>query len=220
MIAFLTATLAGLVAGGAHVLAGADHLAVVAPLAARRPHRAWAAGLRWGGGHAAGVALVGAAALIFREVLPLDAVSSWSERLVGMSLVGIGLWALTGLLTRWRAQRSSARQLGSDGEARPPSGGPPRAEDGAAVAVGVLHGTAGGAHLVGVLPALALSTRVAAGGYIAAFGLGTIAAMTLFAYGVGVLEGRSAAVGARARTGFMAACAATSIAVGLWWLAP
>lgn len=220
MLAFMTAALAGLVAGGAHVLAGADHMAVVAPLAARRPARAWGAGLRWGAGHAAGVALVGAAALLFRELLPLDAVSSWSERLVGMSLVGVGLWVLMGLVRRYHRRPPSG---GGDGRRHRPHGPDatgPDAEGRAAVAVGVLHGTAGGAHLVGVLPALALSTRTAAGAYIVAFGLGTISAMTLFAYGVGVLERRSASVGARARNGFMAACALTSIAVGVWWLVP
>lgn len=220
MAAFMTAVLAGLVAGGAHVLAGADHMAVVAPLAARRPRRARAAGLRWGAGHAVGVALVGAAALVFRELLPLDALSSWSERLVGMSLVGIGLWALMVPLGR---HRSEATEMGDDGsgtDGRPCRDGHGSHEGRAALAVGILHGTAGGAHLVGVLPALALATRAAAAAYMVAFGLGTIAAMTLFACSVGLLERSSAAVGARARNGFMAACAVTSIAVGLWWLVP
>ena len=47
--------------------------------------------------------------------------------------------------------------------------------------MGVLHGVAGSSHFFGVLPALALPTTSAAVLYIGAFGVGTVAAMTIFA---------------------------------------
>ena len=71
----ITAAVAGLSAGAIHVLAGPDHLAAVAPLAADREQRPWAAGLLWGLGHAAGVVVVGVAALLLREVLPVERLS-------------------------------------------------------------------------------------------------------------------------------------------------
>ena len=50
----------GFAAGFAHVISGADHLAALAPFAARREqHAAWRLGLHWGLGHACGVALIG-----------------------------------------------------------------------------------------------------------------------------------------------------------------
>ena len=55
----------------------------------------------------------------------------------------------------------------------------------ASFAVGLLHGVAGSSHFFGVLPALALPTPAASFGYIAAFGLGTVVAMTAFAGAVG-----------------------------------
>src|ERR1039458_1913039 len=55
MIAVLTGLLAGLI----HVWTGPDHLTAIAPLAVRRPERAWIPGARWGLGHSAGVAVVG-----------------------------------------------------------------------------------------------------------------------------------------------------------------
>jgi hypothetical protein len=55
----------------------------------------------------------------------------------------------------------------------------------AAFVVGVLHGVAGSSHFFGVLPALALPTPAASFSYIAAFGLGTVAAMTVFAGAIG-----------------------------------
>ena len=54
----IEAIVGGLAAGSIHVLAGPDHLAAVAPLAAERETRPWRAGLLWGVGHAAGVVVV------------------------------------------------------------------------------------------------------------------------------------------------------------------
>jgi len=88
------ALIAGLSAGAIHVLAGPDHLAAVAPLAADRHRRPWTAGMLWGLGHAGGVLLVGIAALVLREVLPLERLSASSERLVGLVLIGIGVWGI------------------------------------------------------------------------------------------------------------------------------
>ncbi|MBI5362186.1 MAG: High-affinity nickel transporter, partial [Planctomycetes bacterium] len=48
---------AGLGAGALHALAGPDHLAGVAPFAARAGRRAWRVGVAWGVGHAAGALL-------------------------------------------------------------------------------------------------------------------------------------------------------------------
>src|SRR4051812_3383369 len=90
MIALLT----GLISGFVHVLTGPDHLTAVAPLAVRRPQRAWLPGVRWGLGHSAGVAVVGLLSLWLRDLIPVDWLSSWGERLVGIMLFGIGLWAL------------------------------------------------------------------------------------------------------------------------------
>ena len=86
--------IAGFAAGAGHVLAGPDHLGAVAPLAADSRQRAWQAGLRWGLGHTTGVLLVGLLFLLLRDVLPVDLISGWSERLVGMVLIGIGAWGL------------------------------------------------------------------------------------------------------------------------------
>lgn len=232
MTALLGAGLAGIVAGAIHVVTGPDHLAVVAPLAARDPVTSWRTGLRWGAGHAGGVALVGAAAVGLRELLPLATLASWSERLVGLSLIVVGVWAFLAL-RRVRAREGAsggvAGQLGhraghAPGHGRAHRAGEFRAGAGlagrAALGVGALHGTAGGAHLVGVLPALALSDRVAAGAYLLAFGLGTVAAMTVFAALVGRAGRHSLLAGPRAYAGLLGGCAAASVVVGVWWIVP
>jgi hypothetical protein len=194
MPAMLAATLAGLTAGLIHVLSGPDHLAAVAPLAGGR-RTAWRAGFLWGLGHSGGVLAVGLLALALRGALPIDALSSWSERIVGVTLVGIGLWGFTRVLRGPIHSHLHVR---------------------AAAAVGVLHGIAGSAHFLGVLPALALPSAAASFGYLSGFALGTVAAMSAFAGGLGFIGGSDAAP--RHRRWLLSASSAVAIVVGLVWI--
>ncbi len=96
----MTLAFAGLLAGFVHVLSGPDHLAAIAPYAVDGKSRAWRTGVRWGLGHAAGVLGVGLLVLALREALPVEAVSAWGERLVGLALIGIGIWGICAALAR------------------------------------------------------------------------------------------------------------------------
>jgi hypothetical protein len=190
----LAAALAGLAAGLIHVLSGPDHLAAVAPLAGGRG-RAWRAGFLWGLGHSGGVLAVGLLALALRGALPIEALSTWSERLVGVALVGVGLWGFTRVLRGPIHSHVHVR---------------------AAAAFGVLHGVAGSAHLLGILPALALPSAAASVGYLAGFGAGTVAGMTGFAEAFGWLGGHDDAP--RRRRWLLTASSAAAIVVGLVWI--
>lgn len=194
--------LAGLTAGLLHVLSGPDHLAAVAPLATETDRAPWRAGLQWGLGHTAGVVLVGALLVAFRDLLPLEAISAWSERIVGLALIGVGLWGLR------RAQGIAS--------GRPHSHGP--ATTGASFGMGLLHGLAGSSHLFGVLPALALPTRAGALAYLGGFGAGAVVAMSAFAAVVGRLAGPAGPAAAARHRALLLTCSAAAIAVGLWWL--
>ncbi|HEY7471550.1 MAG TPA: sulfite exporter TauE/SafE family protein [Gemmatimonadota bacterium] len=223
MSVILAAVFVGLLAGVAHVLAGADHLAAVAPLAAGGRGRAWRAGFRWGLGHAAGVTLVGTAAIALERSLPIGALTSWSESAVGVILIGIGIWAGMRARAALRDDREAAVHMHDHvaGHGQGPHGhGHRHLHDGrAALAVGLVHGTAGGSHILGVLPALALPTQAAGIAYLTAFGVGTVAAMTLFASAVGFVGRRASRSGRRVYAGLVGASAVLSIAVGAWWLA-
>ena len=223
---------AGLAAGSIHVLAGPDHLAAVAPLAADRGERAWKAGLLWGLGHASGVVVVGVAALLLREILPGERISGWSERLVGVVLIGIGAWGIRQAL-RYQVHAHSHAHDGhqhahvhvhrtENYHARVHSHGETaahshlRAE--AAFGVGILHGLAGSAHFLGILPALAFGLRSQAVTYVAAFGAGTIAAMTGFAVLIGWMSIWFVGAGAHMYRGLLCLFGAAAIGVGLFWM--
>lgn len=220
----LLVAVAGLAAGAIHVLAGPDHLAALAPLVADRRRRAWRAGARWGLGHAAGVLLVGAVALALRGWLPVERLSGWGERLVGVVLIGIGWWGLrraAGMSVHAHAHdhdggRHVHLHVHAPGRVHdePAHAGHPHA----AFAVGVVHGCAGGSHVFGILPALALPAVAASAAYLLAFGAGTVAAMGAFAAAVGFAARRFAPAGTAAARGLLGAAATAALLVGGYWL--
>lgn len=160
----------------------------------------WRAGLQWGLGHTAGVVLIGALLLAFRQLLPIDALSAWSERLVGVALIGVGVWGV------YRATQIGVKRLNSHVHAR------------ASFVMGALHGLAGSSHLFGILPALAFSSQVEGAAYLAGFGAGAIAGMTMFAALIGwaTRHARRRALGVH--RGLLYACSVAAVVVGGFWL--
>ena len=202
---------AGLAAGLLHVFSGPDHLAAVAPLAAdqaqqpalsettprdapRRRVEGWRTGLQWGIGHTIGVLLIASLLLLVREQLPLEAISAYSERVVGIALILVGGWGV------WKASHSRFK---------------PHSHGGASFGMGALHGLAGSSHLFGVLPALAFVTRIDAALYLAGFGAGAIAGMSAFSAAMGLLSSR---LNYRHSSGLLYASSAAALVVGGFWL--
>jgi hypothetical protein len=216
MLTLITGALAGVV----HVLSGPDHLAAVTPMAVDARERGWVSGWTWGLGHASGVVVVAVLAVSLRDVLPpIEAISAWSERIVGVALIAVGLWALRrstrigaaahahGALSHRhlhvQAGPSWLRRLGHAH---------------ASFCLGILHGVAGSSHFFGVLPALALPSLGASLIYIAAFGAGTVAAMTVFAAAIGTASVRLPN-GVLPQRAMMVAAATLAITVGSIWIA-
>ena len=218
----------GLVLGAIHVVSGPDHLAAVAPFAAESRRKAWDVGLRWGVGHAGGVLFVGLLSLLLRDWLPLEAISSWSERFVGVVLIGIGLWgvrrAMSGRVHTHEHEHNGAKHVhihthaGSTAHSHSHEGEVEHRHTHAAFAVGTLHGVAGSSHFLGVLPALAFPTMTEAVWYLAAFGLGTVTAMVVFSSLVGWSARSLAASSAQAYRQMMGFCSLSAVVVGGWWL--
>jgi cytochrome c biogenesis protein CcdA len=213
---------AGIIAGLIHVFSGPDHLAAIAPLAMKRQRGAWLNGLRWGMGHASGVVFVGILSLILRGVLPVDLISSWSDRLVGALLIGIGLWTLR------KALLIHTHAHDHDGEAHEHvhvhgrHGAKTHAvkrhiHTHAAFGIGTLHGLSGSSHFLAIIPALAMPSTALAVAYLSAYGAGTVLAMILFASAINSLSMRFAGT-AKVYRGFMFACSGVAMIVGCVWL--
>jgi ABC-type nickel/cobalt efflux system permease component RcnA len=90
MITFLL----GFIASLAHVVTGPDHLAAVTPLAIDSRKKSWIIGFSWGAGHTIGMLLIGLLFVLLKKVLPIEAISKYSETIIGCMLIIIGTWAL------------------------------------------------------------------------------------------------------------------------------
>lgn len=221
----MIALLSGLAAGAVHVITGPDHLAAIAPLALDKWKKAIAIGFRWGLGHSSGVLLVGLLALIARELIPVEVLSGWAERLVGVLLIGIGIWGLR----RSLQTRLHAHEHTHDGtthvhfhahgqrEAHPPVEKKAHSHAHAAFVVGTVHGIAGGSHFVGVVPALLFTNRVDGLMYLSAFGVGTVLGMIAFAAALGLASQRMEHHPTRLRW-VTSGASASAIALGCYWI--
>ena len=187
---------AGLAAGLLHVFSGPDHLAAVAPLAADRTRSQWRTGLQWGIGHTTGVLVIASLLLLVREQLPLQAISAYSERIVGIALILVGAWGV------WKASRSGFASHG-------------HSHSGASFTMGALHGLAGSSHLFGVLPALAFATRLESVLYLAGFGAGAVIGMSAFSAANGLVSHK---IPHRHSSGLLYASSAAALVIGGFWL--
>ena len=157
----------GLFAGFLHVLMGPDHLAAVAPRAALRGRDAWRSGLRWGIGHSSGVLL--------RQLVDISKYAWIGERFVGVALIAIGIWGIRVLMNNRALSLTASGQSHHHHAER------------TALGVGVLHGLAGGSHLFGVIPALALPSIGLSATWLVLFGVGTVVAMVAFTSILGLI---------------------------------
>lgn len=197
--------LGGLVAGFLHVLMGPDHLAAVAPSAALRGRDAWRSGLRWGIGHSSGVLMVGIALVLIRQLVDVSKYAWLGERLVGVALIGIGFWGFR-VLQNTRTTSVLASSHHHQNAER------------TALGVGILHGLAGGSHLFGVIPALALPSIGLSATWLVLFGVGTVVAMMTFTGILGiVIHGMAQRVDKLYRIA-LGSCSAVAIGIGIWWL--
>jgi len=196
----------GLFAGFLHVLMGPDHLAAVAPSAALRGRDAWRSGLRWGIGHSSGVIVVGIALILLRQIIDISKYAWLGERCVGIALIAIGIWGIQVLVkNRETSLLSSGGQHHQHAERT-------------ALGVGILHGLAGGSHLFGVIPALALPSLGLSATWLVLFGIGTIVTMMVFTGILGIIVHGMARNIDKLYRGALAGCSAVAIGIGLWWL--
>lgn len=198
---------AGIAASVLHVVSGPDHLAAVTPLAIETRRKVWKIGLFWGFGHLTGMLIIGLLFLLFREYIPLEKISEHSEQLVGIVLIGIGIWALFSIFYK---PKNHKHPHVHDGEnpyihVHEHTHEKSQLEHShvhykkvkqnlwSSFGIGVLHGLAGVAHFILLLPVLGFENQLDSVQYIVGFGLGTILAMTIYTLLLGQLANYSKA---------------------------
>ena len=185
---------AGVLASATHVISGPDHLAAVTPLAVESKKKAWKVGLAWGLGHVMGMLVIGLLFLLFKDYIPVDEISGYSEKLVGLILIIIGLWVFYKIFRKDKNQKLP--HFHTDKEPFVHVHGQ---DDGyghkhekqvkqhvtSSFAIGLLHGLAGIAHFLLLLPILSFETKAESVLYLIGFGIGTVLVMMLYAFILG-----------------------------------
>lgn len=187
--------IAGILASMLHVIAGPDHLAAVTPLVVESKKGAWKIGLSWGAGHIIGMLLIGVLFLFFKEHIPIDEISEYSEQLVGVVLIGVGIWSFYRIFKEKKTHKHP--HIHSENvsyihihkhEHNPVSPTHNHTHKEAinqntfsSFGIGFLHGLAGISHFILLLPVLGFESNSEGIQYVFGFGIGTILAMTAYA---------------------------------------
>ncbi|MFQ5672314.1 MAG: sulfite exporter TauE/SafE family protein [Nitrospinales bacterium] len=178
----------------------ADHIAAVCGLAGTKPGRreSFSFCARWAVGHGMTILALGSVAVFLGPALP-ESLSKAAENLVGPVLIVIGLWVIVDLKRR-RAHLHFHRHDDLPNHAHWHVHGKHEKHDKAgshrhghgAVMVGMLHGAAGLAPLLALVP---LSNHTASSwevlACLAVFGLGVLGTMLVFGGLVGLVFDRA-----------------------------
>ena len=203
----------------------ADHVMAVSALASRRPtlRQAITFCARWAVGHALALLLLGAVVLWLGARLP-DAVVDWAEELVGVVLIGLGVWVLWDL----RRRRIHAHAHAHDGlrqhahwhahQSHTGHGESEHRHDHSAVLVGLLHGTAGSAPVIALVPLAHMASPWLGFAYLVLFSGGGLVSMILFGGLIGYFFDRLARLGPGLLNGARVVLALGSIGFGAFLL--
>jgi len=193
--------IAGLIAAMLHVVTGPDHLAAVTPFAIESKRRAWKIGLSWGIGHIVGMLTIGFLFTAFKGLIPIDKISSHSEQLVGLTLIGIAIWVFYRIFKGNKVHKHlhihsehhplihkhEHSHIHQNAHAHTHSKIIKQSSF-TSFSIGVIHGLAGIAHFILFLPVLGFKNQMESITYILGFGMGIILAMTTFALIIGKIS--------------------------------
>lgn len=191
--------LAGTLASMLHVISGPDHLAAVTPLVIESKRKAWKIGLFWGLGHLVGMLLIGVLFLLFKDIIPIDAISEYSEQMVAIVLIGVGSWAFYRIFKEKKKHEHPHVHTATETYAHIHEHN--HQEEGhqhthnkivkqnivSSFGIGFLHGLAGVAHFLLLLPVLGFESASEGVQYIIGFAIGTVLAMSAYALILGKL---------------------------------
>jgi sulfite exporter TauE/SafE len=173
-----------------------------------RPREALGFGLRWGLGHSGAVLALGLV-VVALDLRLSDPLARGLEFGVGTLLLGLGLWLL------WSLAHDRAHAVAAGEEGAAPHA---HAHGGGSLWVGVAHGLAGTAGLVAVLQVSQVRSPWEAGAYLLLFGVGTTAAMALYALLAGALFQQAGRRLPRLAGTMRAATALGSAVLGVVWM--
>ncbi len=207
----------GLSAGIIHVVSGADHLVAMAPSSITNPKSALKNGLSWGIGHSSGIIILAILAIFIRDIIPLERFSSFAEFFVGISLLIIGVIAIR-----------NSRNFGIHSHQHEHNNGVSHKHyhyhqnknlhnknAHALTGLGLLHGIAGGSHLVPLIFVITIPDIQGAILYLFSYLIGSLVIMSLFTYLISI---STLKFGRSKLKSLIAFAGGISFSVGIFWI--
>ena len=201
----------------------ADHVMAVTGLSCQKPDKKTSVLFcaRWALGHGTALILIGTLVLFLGMAIP-ENLSSYAENLVAVVLILIGLYVLWDIYRQrahlhfhrhdslpqhahWHSHKHATDEHHKD----------KHKHKHAPVFVGVLHGTAGSAPLLALLPLSQLFSPWLGMSYLLLFGLGVFLAMLIFGGVIGQVFGWMKRWGNQAITSLRVGISLLSIAYGV-----
>lgn len=206
--------------GWLHAL-DADHIAAVSGLASTRAtfRDTLRFCLRWSLGHGLTLLLIGTAVLLLGMAIP-ERLSQLAEQAVGVVLIVIGVYVLWDVLrsdthVHFHVHDDLSRHAHWHRHTEPAHA---HRHHHGALMVGMVHGTAGSAPLLALLPLSAQAHPLFGIAYLVLFGLGVLLSMLVFGGLLGTVLRSLARRGASALRGVRLAVGLSSLGFGAWWV--
>lgn len=233
------AYLAAFLLGAVHAVE-VDHMVAVSVFAGLKPRlkTALGYGARWGIGHALVVVAVGAILAWFEVRVPPEVVS-WGEVIVGIALISLGIWALRrSKKFHTHLPSEHSKEEGPQVVSQEGAHGHLHAHNGQMLhdhthghshhvhsshhqhlpmALGAVHGLAGSAPVLALIPVTLLTSFNQALTYLLLFSVGTTLSMMAYA-GLAAAAMQCLSLSQRHVVRLTMSIAIATIAVGLWWL--
>ncbi|KMT63751.1 sulfite exporter TauE/SafE family protein [Catenovulum maritimum] len=179
---------------------------------------------KWGIGHGLVLLILGSLLVVFQIQLA-DVWSQTAETLVGVLLIVLGI----SLLRRIRKQKlklirhshgetTHTHLVLADEINRTGNKLPRLKHEHQPLFVGVLHGLAGSAPVLAILPAMMSQTKISGIFYLFAFSLGCLIGMSVFGVLVGHMQNKVLEISTKLFDIFRFLIAFTSISLGGYWL--
>lgn len=209
---FLTAVLLG----SLHAFE-ADHLAAVTSFAVQKPtaRQSVGFGFRWAVGHGTSI-LVAGLFLIFLGLKVPEGATHVMERSVGLVLIALGVWTMvaTRAMHAHEHAHGGARHLHLHSHLRA------RHHDHrhAPTVVGLMHGLAGAAPAVALVPLAMFDSAFGGVSYLVLFAAGTAVSMSVYALFAGYVAGRATRIATSFGRAVGQLTGLSTVIIGIVWL--
>lgn len=205
-----------LVLGSLHAFE-ADHLAAVTSFAVQKPEprAAMRFGFKWALGHGTSILLAGMV-LIFVGLRIPEAATGTMERLIGIVLIGLGVWTIraTRALHAHEHVHAGEKHVHLHSHLVDKS----HEHKHTPTVIGLMHGLAGAAPALALVPIALFDSALSGLSYLLLFAAGTAASMSLYAMFAGYMAGRATRVAEKFGRAVGQLTGVGTLIIGFIWL--